>query len=604
MNDMKEIIDEIKARCDIASVISEYIKINPSGRNYKGLCPFHVEKTPSFYINTSKQIYKCFGCGEGGDVINFIMKMENLEFMDAVKFLAARCGIEINLNLDEEAKERLEKAKRYQDIHVEAARFYYRNLVMARNRGYEYFRRRGLDDRTIKHFGLGYSNDSWNELKDYLIEKKNFTIEELVECGLVGKSTRTDRYYDKFRNRVMFPIFDYRGNVIGFGGRVLDDSLPKYLNSPDTLIFNKRHNLYGLNFARRCITDRTLILVEGYMDLISLYQYGISSVVATLGTAITQQQAVLIKRYADTVIISYDSDGPGIKASLRAIEILTKEGLSVKVLNLKDSKDPDEFVRKYGVESYRQAMDEAVPRVRFRLDVLKKDFNLENDEDRVRFAKEAVGIIKTIKSPVEIDYYVSYISGTVGMSEDSIKKEIYGKSYRGQKFKNKKDEKIPIERMKAIENGEINIEIILIKMMFEDEQIREVVSLKLDKEDFINDESKKVFDEISKLNVGNERIIEKVDEIGLSEEYKNMLENISIEAINKERYKDIEETIKSVKRNGIKYKINELRKKQSELERKRKALNKDDKTEMKEADVEIMNIALQIVEMNKRFRNL
>lgn len=376
MNDIKDIIEEIKARCDIASIISEYMNIKQSGANYKGLCPFHGEKTPSFYINTSKQIYKCFGCGEGGDVINFVMKMENLDFMDAVKILANKCGIEINTNMNEETRIKIEKSKKFQDIHTEAARFYLSNLLGSKNLGYEYLRIRGLDDKIIKKFGLGFSLDSWNSLMNTLISK-GYKKQDLLDCGLIAKNRDGTNCYDKFRNRVMFPIFDYRGNIIGFGGRVLDDSLPKYLNSPDTLIFNKKQNLYGLNFARKNLESKTIVLVEGYMDLISLYQYGIKNVVATLGTALTEQQGILIKRYADTAIISYDSDEAGIKATLRAIDILTKLGINVKVLDLKDAKDPDEFVRKYGLSDYKKAMDVSTHYIKYKIDHLKKNLTFK-----------------------------------------------------------------------------------------------------------------------------------------------------------------------------------------------------------------------------------
>lgn len=610
MNDMKEIIDEIKARCDIASIISDYIKINPSGGNYKGLCPFHVEKTPSFYINTSKQIYKCFGCGEGGDVINFIMKIENLDFMDAVKLLASRCGIDINFNMDEDTKKKIELSKKYQDIHVEAARFYYAQLMKSKNRGYDYLRNRGLDDKTIKRFGLGFAPDGWSSLIDYLTENKGYSIEELMECGLAGKSTKyEDRYYDKFRNRVMFPIFDYRGNVIGFGGRVLDDSLPKYLNSPDTLIFNKRHNLYGLNFARKNIKDRTLILVEGYMDLISLNQYGIKNTVATLGTAITQQQASLIKRYADVVIISYDSDDAGIKAAIRAIDILQKEGLSARVLNLSDAKDPDEYVRKYGVANYNKAVKESIERTKFRIDIMKRDFDIDNGEDAIKFARKAANLIKSIKSPVEIDYYAGYVGKIAGIDVESIKKEIYGKSYTANRKSGKnntslKNEKIHIEKMSAIEHGEENTEALLLKSMLEKRDIREIASLKLDYDDFISEDAQKVFKEI--LEYDSKEESEKIDikEINIPENYMNLLQKTEISAIDIFNRKEVEEMIRNVKKNGMKNKMESLVVKQAELETKRKSLGSEQKTELKEVDVEIMNIALQIVEMNKRLRSL
>lgn len=609
MNDMKEIIEEIKARCDIASVIGDYIKIQPSGQNYKALCPFHVEKTPSFHISTAKQVYKCFGCGEGGDVINFVMKMENLDFMDAVRLLANRCGIDINFNIDEETKQKIELSKKYQDIHTEAARFYFSNLVKSKNRGYDYLRNRGLDDKTIKRFGLGYSQDSWNSLMDYLIEEKGYSQEELLECGLIGKSTKTDKYYDKFRNRVMFPIFDYRGNVIGFGGRVLDDSLPKYLNSPDTLIFNKRHNLYGLNFARKNLSSRTVILVEGYMDLISLYQYGIQIAVATLGTALTSQQARLIKRYADNVIISYDSDGPGTKASLRAIDILVEAGLSVKVLDLKDAKDPDEYVRKYGTDEYRKAMKDAVPRIKFKIDNLKSSFDLSKDQDNIKFAQEAVNIIKQLKSPVEIDYYIKYLSEIVQLDEDAVKREIYGKSYSSRnlangKFNNKfnKKEEKPIEKMDAIQHGEELTEIKLMKIMMNIPEAREKVLLKIDEKELLMEDSKKILNYLSKID--SEKIVEPDELEGINDEYIKSLKKTSLESINTKNMKEIEETVKSVRRNSLKKKIDNLRMKQEELGAKSKILAESDKDAAKELDLEIMNLALQSVDLNKRLRNL
>lgn len=609
MNDMKEIIEEIKARCDIASVIGDYIKIQPSGQNYKALCPFHVEKTPSFHISTAKQVYKCFGCGEGGDVINFVMKMENLDFMDAVRLLANRCGIDINFNIDEETKQKIELSKKYQDIHTEAARFYFANLVKSKNRGYDYLRNRGLDDKTIKRFGLGYSQDAWSSLMDYLIDEKGYSVEELLECGLIGKSTKTDKYYDKFRNRVMFPIFDYRGNVIGFGGRVLDDSLPKYLNSPDTLIFNKRHNLYGLNFARKNLSSRTVILVEGYMDLISLYQYGIKIAVATLGTALTSQQARLIKRYADNVIISYDSDGPGTKASLRAIDILVEAGLSVKVLDLKDAKDPDEYVRKYGTDEYRNAMKDAVPRIKFKIDNLKSTFDLSKDQDNIKFAQEAVNIIKQLKSPVEIDYYIKYLSEIVQLDEDAVKREIYGKSYSSKnlsngKFNNKfnKKEEKPIEKMDAIQHGEELTEIMLIKIMMIIPAAREKILLKIDEKELLMEDSKKILNYLSKID--SEKIVEPDELEGINDEYIKSLKKTSLESINTKNMKEIEETVRSVRRNSLKKTIDKLRMKQEELGAKSKILAESDKEAAKELDLEIMNLALQSVDLNKRLRNL
>lgn len=604
MNEIKDIIEEIKSRCDIANVISSYINIKPSGTNYKGLCPFHGEKTPSFYINTSKQIYKCFGCGEGGDVINFVMRIENLDFMDAVKLLANRCGIEINTHVDESTKERMEKSKKFQDIHVEAARFYFSNLIKSKNPGYEYLRKRGLDDKIIKKFGLGYSLDSWNSLMNYLISI-GYKNEDLIECGLFGYKSETKKIYDKFRNRVMFPIFDYRGNVIGFGGRVLDDSLPKYLNSPDTLIFNKRQNLYGLNFARKEIKDRSVILVEGYMDLISLYQYGIKNVVATLGTALTDGQGSLIKRYADTVIISYDSDEAGIKATLRAIEILNKLDINVKVLNLKECKDPDEFIRKYGVLEFEKEIQNSTHYIKYKIDNLKRNFNIQKDEERVKFAKEASKIIKEIKSPVEVDYYTKYLSEQIDISVESIKKEVYGKYYNGNQNKNnknnkyiyKKEEKI-IEKPKAIEKGKLLVEENLIKIMLDSKKHREIILLKISEEDFLEKDSKEIVNWLIKNKDLDKITIDKIKSLNISEEYIKGLESISLDNLDLNNIKNIDEIIKNIKKNSLNEKINMLLKEQIDIEK-----NKDVK-DVKEVDSKIMEIALKIVELRRQLQRL
>lgn len=601
MNDIKDIIEEVKSRCDIVHIISQYISIKQSGTNFKGLCPFHGEKTPSFYVSTSKQMYKCFGCGEGGDVIKFVMSMENLEFMDALKLLAKQCGVDVNTNMNEETKLKMEKINKFQNIHREAARYYFSNLITSKNPGYNYLRNRGLDDKIIKKFGLGYSLKSWDSLKNYLLSK-GYTNEELSECGLITYKKENNKSYDKFRNRVMFPIFDYRGNIIGFGGRVLDDSEPKYLNSPDTLIFNKRFNLYGLNFSRKEIIDKTIILVEGYMDLISLYQYGIKNVVATLGTALTDQQGMLIKRYADSAIISYDSDDAGIKATLRAIDILTKLDINVKILNLKDCKDPDEFIRKYGLDEFKKAINLSTNHVKFKIDNLKNNFDLNKGEDRVKFAKEASIIIKGIKSPVEVDYYTKYLSSLIDISVESIKREVYGKSYKKyknnsfNKYKNRED-KI-IEKPKIIENGKKYVEENLIKIMLESSSLRENIFLKISEDDFLLNDSREILKFMIKNRELDKITIDKIKSLNISEEYITDLKSIPLENIDLNNLKNIDEIIKNIKKNNINENINRLLEEQKILE--------DNKTnnDLKEVDGKIMEIALNIVKLRKDLQNL
>lgn len=605
MNDIKDIIEEIKSRSDIVKVISDYIKVQQSGINYKGLCPFHGEKTPSFYINTSKQIYKCFGCGEGGDVINFVMKIENLEFMDAVKLLAKDCGIEINTNMDEQSKIRMEKVKKIQDINTEAARYYFSNLIKEKNYGYEYLRRRGLDDKIIKKFGLGYAPKAWTNLMEYLIGK-GYDKETLVECGLVTYKKDGNKYYDRFINRVIFPIFDYRGNVIGFGGRVLDDSLPKYLNSPDTLAFNKKYNLYGLNFARKNITDRTVILVEGYMDLISLYQYGIRNVCATLGTALTIDQGNLLKRYVDTVVISYDSDDAGVKATLRAIDILTSVGINVKVLNLKDVKDPDEFIRKYGLEGYQKSIADAVHYIRYKIVKCKENYDLSKDEQRLKFTKESTKIIKGLKSPVDIDYYINFLSSESKIGVESLKKEVYGKSYKSNynpKLKNDRHvqiDKNAYKRPTIINNGNEIIEKTLIRLLLEEKEIRRLLILKLDENDFTLNENKEILKFIIKNEEMDKITIDKLKSLNLSEDYLLNLYSMKIENINVNDKKSIEEIVKQIKRNKLQNDIDNLLKKQKELENGKS----NDNSNAKEVDVQVMEIAIKIVELRKTLQNI
>ena len=598
MNDIKDVIEEVKSRSDIVKVISDYIKVQQSGANFKGLCPFHGEKTPSFYINSSKQIYKCFGCGEGGDVINFIMKMENLEFMDAVKLLAKDCGVEINTNMDEQSKLRMEKIKKIQDVNTEAARYYFANLIKAKNYGYEYLRKRGLDDTIIKKFGLGYAPMAWTNLMDFLINK-GYSKDLLVECGLATYKKDGNKYYDRFINRVIFPIFDYRGNVIGFGGRVLDDSLPKYLNSPDTLAFNKKYNLYGLNFARKNIIDRTIILVEGYMDLISLYQYGIRNVCATLGTALTIDQGKLLKRYVDNVIISYDSDNAGVKATLRAIDILSSIGINVKVLNLKDVKDPDEYIRKYGLEEYKKSIKDAVHYIRYKIAKCKEKYDLSKDEQRLKFTKESTKIIKALKSPVDIDYYINFLSSESQISVESLKKEIYGKSYKSNynpQFKNNRQIHIDKNAQKKpaiIQNGNEIIEKTLIRLLLQEKTLRKLFILKLDENDFILKENKEILKFIIKNEEMDKITIDKLESLNISEGYLSSLFDMKIENINLDDKKSIEEIVKNVKKNKLQNDIDNLLKKQKELENK-------DNLNAKEVDVQIMEIAIKIVELRRK----
>lgn len=411
----EEIIQKVKDGNDIVEVISETVKLRRAGRNYSGLCPFHHEKTPSFSVSSDKQIYKCFGCGEAGNVVTFVMKTKNLPFMDALKFLGDRINLTIETT-DSTNKGLDDKKEKLYNINVESARYFFRNLLNT-PAALEYFRRRGIADATIKKFGLGYSLEGWSNLINYL-KRKGYTELDLISAGVVNKRD-SGGIYDKFRNRVMFPIFDYKGKVIGFGGRVLDDSKPKYLNSPETVIFNKGINLYGLNFAIKNNTERYFIIVEGYMDCISLHQYGVTNAVASLGTALTTSQAKLLKRYADKVIISYDADLAGQAATMRGLDILRNEGFDVRVLTVPSGKDPDEYIRSNGKEAFMRLVNEAAPLIEYRIKRAKDGIDFTKDEMIIQYTKKVTGILADL-DPIEKDVYIKKISEDTGIKEQAI----------------------------------------------------------------------------------------------------------------------------------------------------------------------------------------
>ena len=423
MKDMlfpESFIDQLVARCDIHEIVSRYVSLKSSGSNHFGLCPFHKEKTPSFSVNTDKQIYHCFGCGAGGGVINFIMQIERLEFADAVEFLANIAGLA--LPEQENDQNSRKKRKRMLELYRDAARFYHAQLAQpAGAPAAAYFERRALTHATIAHFGLGYSPEDWDALLRAMTSK-GYEKTELLEAGLVLKN-KTGGLYDRFRNRVMFPIIDVRGEVIAFGGRVLDDSLPKYLNSPDTPIFNKSKNLFALNFAKH-VNKRQLILAEGYMDVIALHQAGYEYAVASLGTSLTTDQARLMKRYAEHVVIAYDADGAGKAASNRAIEILKAVDVSVRVLRIPGAKDPDEFIKANGAGAFQSLLDRAENDMEYKLLDLKSKFDLHTDDGRVEYLKQVSIMLAEVDSPVEQEVYARRAAQAADITPETLLDEV------------------------------------------------------------------------------------------------------------------------------------------------------------------------------------
>ena len=417
-------LQELKLRSDITEIASSYVNLKRHGRNMVGLCPFHGEKTPSFNIYTESGSFYSFGCGAGGDVITFIMKIENLDYVEAVKFLAQRAGMEMPENTYDDSLSKLRM--RIYEANREAARFFHATLLSQRGQsGLNYLRGRALSDRTIRHFGLGFADDDWNSLCNHL-KSKGFSEYEIYSANLAFKRKNGNGIYDRFVNRVMFPIIDLRGNVIAFGGRIMTDEKPKYLNTSDTPVFKKSENLFSLNNAKSSGT-RTLILCEGYMDVIALNQAGFTNAVATLGTALTNEQAVLMKSYADEVIICYDADGAGQKATARAIDILRNAGLPIKILTVPSGKDPDEFIRSKGENgpaAFKLLIEKCGNDIEYRLMKLKENYNLNTTDGKVAFLNKAVKIVATIESPIERDVFASKLCAELEIDKNAFLEQI------------------------------------------------------------------------------------------------------------------------------------------------------------------------------------
>ena len=425
-----EILDEIRSRNDIVSTISQYMTLKRKGRNYFGLCPFHNEKSPSFSVSPDKQIFHCFGCGVGGDVINFVKKIENIGFLDSVRLLAEKSGIQLPNDISKAEEKNIKLKNRVYKINELAAKFYHENLYKPTSKiAQDYIKKRKLNNATLKSFLMGYASNSSNELLRYLKEQ-GFTEEELLASCLIGKSDRG--YYDKFRNRLMIPIRDERGRFIAFGGRVLDDSKPKYINSPENIVYSKGRNLFGLNVAREGVHGplKRLLIVEGYMDAISLYQRGITNVVASLGTALTDSQGRLLRRNTEQVILGYDADGAGQQAIIRGMEILKSMDIDIRILQISGAKDPDEYVLKFGPEKMVKAMDEAISAIEFKIKVLRANLDLNNVNDKVKFLTEIAKILSNVDNNIEREVYIDRISKVYEISKNAIVSEVDKLLYR------------------------------------------------------------------------------------------------------------------------------------------------------------------------------
>lgn len=523
-----ELIDEIRNKNDIVDIISQYVILKRSGRNFFGLCPFHKEKSPSFSVSPDKQIFHCFGCGVGGNVFHFIEKIENLSFVETIEMLADRAGINlptINNNIDDKL---IKLKSRVYDINEVAAKFYHENLYKPTSKeAQNYIKKRKLDNRTLKNFLIGYSG-TFNELYIHLKEK-GFSDEEILASSLVNRN-ENGKFIDRFRKRLMFPIQDTRNRVIAFGGRVLDDSKPKYINSPENVVYSKGKHLFGLNVAKR-EQIKKIIIVEGYMDAISLHQRGITNVVASLGTAMTESQGRLLRKSSEQVIIGYDADGAGQAATVRGLEILQNLGCDIRILQIEGAKDPDEFVTKYGPERFLKYVDNAISLVEYKVKVLKQNLNIENTSDKIKFLKEIAKELSKISNNIEREVYIDKISLEYKISKEAIYSEInkliYGKNDNEKKSVTSKivapQKKVVEETDQAIAKREGLIIYLLINYPSESYlKIKEIISI----DDIKSQRNKKIltklYEELEKGHSNIDNILDWFEE----EEIINYLTSI------------------------------------------------------------------------------
>ncbi len=538
----EELIEEIRSNNDIVDVISTYITLKRSGRNFFGLCPFHKEKSPSFSVSPDKQIFHCFGCGAGGNVIHFVSKIEGLDFKDTLELLANRANIELPaLDNYEDDKTAYLKSKVY-EINKLAAEFYHENLYKPTSKtAQEYIKKRKLDNRTLKAFLIGYSGN-YDELYQ-MLKQKGFKEEEMLASSLIRKS-QDGKYIDSFRKRLMFPIQDVRERVIAFGGRVLDDSKPKYINSPENIVYSKGRNLFGLNVAKKYDTKK-IIIVEGYMDAISLYQRGITNVVASLGTAMTEAQGRLLRRSSQQVILGYDADGAGQAAILRGMDILQNLGCDIRVLQIEGAKDPDEYVIKYGPERFQKCVDNSISLVEFKVKVLKKELNIENVNDKIKFLNEMAKILAKIANQMEREIYIDKLSREYKISKEAIVAEVNKLMFKSNAGSKKLEKKVvTMEKPTETAKTEIKPEIlkrenmVIYLLINEPERTYEKIKQAVDINDFKNELNKeilkKLYEELEKGNINTNNILNWFeDEKMVSHITEIMADDFEITDINK-----------------------------------------------------------------------
>ena len=586
-----EVINDVRQSNDIVNVISQYVHLKRSGRNFFGLCPFHNEKSPSFSVSPDKQIFHCFGCGVGGNVFSFITQIEGINFVEAVQMLAERANIQLPTLQDNGDSQREElKAKVYK-VNEFTADFYHQNLYKPQAKiAQEYVKKRQLSNETLKSFKIGFSG-KFDELYQEL-KKQGFGEREILESGLVNKNER-GQYIDRYRNRLMFPICDARGKVIAFGGRVLDDSKPKYINSPENVVYSKGRNLFGLNVAKKGDLKRILI-VEGYMDVISLHQRGITNVVAPLGTALTEQQGWLLRKNSEQIILSFDSDEAGLKAKLRALDILQNMGCDLRILQMEGAKDPDEYIIKYGNARFNNLVDKALSIIEFKVKILKKDLNLENTNDKIKFLNEIAKLISNVNNTIEREVYIEKIAKEYDISKEAIYAEVNKLTYKNVKTEKvlekpkpvvthiKREEKVISEAVKRRENTVIAL------LLMGDLNIFEILRQNIKVEDFQDEVNKKIaqklYEEFEKGNSNINAIIDNLEQDEQNQITMIMSEDYEITDIEK-AIDDVVQAYEREKLNTRKFEILDLLDKNLENDQK------------KELEKELSNIIIRLAKI-------
>ena len=515
----EEIINEIRQNNDIVDVISQYMHLKRSGRNFFGLCPFHNEKSPSFSVSPDKQIFHCFGCGVGGNVITFVSKIEGLNFVETIQMLAERANIQLpTLENSGDMQKEILKDKVYK-VNEFTAEFYHQNLYKPQAKiAQEYVKKRQLSNETLKSFRIGFSG-KFDELYQEL-KKQGFADQEILESGLVNRNDR-GQYIDRYRNRLMFPICDARGKVIAFGGRVLDDSKPKYINSPENIVYSKGRNLFGLNVAKKGDTKK-LLIVEGYMDVISLHQRGITNVVAPLGTALTEQQGWLLRKNAEQIIFSFDSDGAGLQAKIRALDVLQNMGCDIRILQVEGAKDPDEFILKYGNIRFQALIEKALSVIEFKVKLLKNNLNLENINDKIKFLNEIAKLISNIDNNIEREIYIERIAKEYDISKESIFAEVNKLTYKNDKSEKVLEKSKPIISHKKVDKPEVSQAIkrrentVISLLLTGDLSIFEIIKQNIKPEDFMDEINaniaKRLYEEFEKGNSNINGIIDSLEQ--------------------------------------------------------------------------------------------